>query len=455
MRYYKSFSRMGHRFNRIASSVGVAVAICATCIGISSHAQTPQKLSVEERALARTMLSDVAESTRKHYYDATLRGLDWPALVKATRAQIDDAPDLATANAEIEALLEKLHDSHTFFVPPRNFESIDYGWSFQVIGNHCYVTQVKAGSNAARQGMKPGDEVLTINGFTVERASGTRLRYALYTIIPRPVLHLYTRDLAGKIHKLDVASTVKPFTHTPYAPDIERWRQRLSYEEFTDQMAPETKDLGPQLLVIKLSSFALLGSDDVDSLIKKARRHDALIIDLRGNMGGREDSVMRCLDDVLPSETKVADVVSREKPHALTAKPNTRDGYRGKLIVLVDSQSASAAEIFARTVQLQGRARILGDVSSGNTMEAQHDVFFDHGPLGAVYFVSITIGDLIMPDGHSLEGVGVTPDEILLPTAADLANGRDPVMAQAAALAGVTLTPEMAGKLFPENAALQ
>jgi carboxyl-terminal processing protease len=453
LRHHKSVSRIAHRCNRIASFVGLAVAICATCVGISSHAQKPQELSAQDRALARTMLFDVAESARKHYYDATLRGLDWPALVNQTKAQINDAPDLATANAEIEALLEKLHDSHTFFVPPRSVASVDYGWNFQVIGNRCYVTRVKAGSDAARQGMKPGDEVLTINGFTAERASGIRLQYALYTIIPRPVLHLYTRDLAGKVHRLDVASIVKPFTHTPYAPEIERWRERLSYEESMDQLGPEIKDLGPQLLVIKLPAFAQLGGD-VDSLIKKARGHDALIVDLRGNEGGREDSVMRYLHDVLPSEAKVADVISREKPRSLTVKPNIRDGYTGKLIVLVDSRSASAAEIFARTVQLQGRAKILGDVSSGNTMAAQHDVFFDQGPLRAVYFVSVTVGDLIMPDGHRLEGVGVTPDEILLPTAADLANGRDPVMARAAALAGVTLTPEMAGKLFPENAEL-
>ena len=39
-------------------------------------------------------------------------------------------------------------------------------------------------------------------------------------------------------------------------------------------------------------------------------------------------------------------------------------------------------------------------------MEAQHDAFYDQGPLRAVYSVSVTIGDLIMPDGHSLEGIG-------------------------------------------------
>ena len=65
------------------------------------------------------------------------------------------------------------------------------------------------------------------------------------------------------------------------------------------------------------------------------------------------------------------------------------------------------------------------------------------------YGASITVSDLIMSDGQSLEHRGVTPDEIRLPTAEDLAAGRDTVLSYAASLVGVKLDPVEAGKLFP------
>lgn len=66
----------------------------------------------------------------------------------------------------------------------------------------------------------------------------------------------------------------------------------------------------------------------------------------------------------------------------------------------------------------------------------------------AFFGTSITVADLQMSDGGRLENVGVTPDETVLPTGADLAAGRDPVLARAITLFGGTMTAEEAGRFY-------
>jgi C-terminal processing protease CtpA/Prc len=97
-------------------------------------------------------------------------------------------------------------------------------------------------------------------------------------------------------------------------------------------------------------------------------------------------------------------------------------------------------------MQLEKRATVIGDRSSGLVMEASNFDFFSSG---VDYGAEITIANLIMSDGKSLEHRGVNPDETLFPDPSDLAAGRDPVLAHAAQELGVGLTPELAGKLFP------
>jgi len=70
------------------------------------------------------------------------------------------------------------------------------------------------------------------------------------------------------------------------------------------------------------------------------------------------------------------------------------------------------------------------------------------GDVPVLYGLMITDADIIMTDGKSLEWVGVAPDKLLLPTADDIRNRRDPVLAYAASIAGIQLDPERAGALF-------
>src|SRR4030095_9509895 len=109
----------------------------------------------------------------------------------------------------------------------------------------------------------------------------------------------------------------------------------------------------------------------------------------------------------------------------------------------------SAAELFARVIQLEHRGLVIGDRSAGAVMEA-HPYFFGLGTDNRLqYAIAVTDANIIMRDGMSLERLGVMPDELLQPSAQDLATGRDPVLARAAQLAGLTLDPAPAGELLP------
>jgi len=65
-----------------------------------------------------------------------------------------------------------------------------------------------------------------------------------------------------------------------------------------------------------------------------------------------------------------------------------------------------------------------------------------------LYGTSVTIADTVMRDGKSIEHIGVSPDQIFLPSPADLVAHRDHVLSFAASLLGVQLTPDQAAKVF-------
>jgi carboxyl-terminal processing protease len=183
----------------------------------------------------------------------------------------------------------------------------------------------------------------------------------------------------------------------------------------------------------------------------KAKDKEALVIDLRNNGGGRVDTLKRLTGWFLEQDVKIGDEKTRKETKEMIAKSKGKDYYKGKLVVLVDSESGSAAEIFAKVIQLQNRGKVLGDVSAGAVMESR---YFPH-QLGLdvviFYGASVTIADLIMTDGKSLEKIGVVPDEKLLPTAQDIAEKRDPVLSRAVKSLGFEMSSEQAGALFAKQ----
>jgi carboxyl-terminal processing protease len=430
---------------RLTKVIGVVLLLSM----LGSPQQPP--MTKFERDRSQEVLQLVASDVQKHYYDPKFHGLDWNATIAEAKKRIDSETSTNMALSHIAAALDKLDDSHTFFIPPRHANRFDYGWEYQMVGDHCFVTRVRPGSDAETKGVKPGDEILGLNGFAPNRDILWKMQYVFNVLRPQPALRLELQDPAGQQRKVDVAAKVREgkrvtdLTGGSSGNDI--WDLIREEETQGHLMRARSAEFGDQLLVLKVPEFAFSPSE-VEGMIGKARKHQALILDLRGNPGGYVDTLKDMLSGMFENEVKIADRVGRKEHKPEVAKPS-HNPFTGKLVVLVDSKSASAAEMFARVVQLEKRGVVMGDRSSGSVMEARH--YEEKIGLDTVIFfgVSVTESDLIMTDGQSLEHKGVTPNEIVLPTAKDLAADHDPVMAHAAELLGVKLSPEDAGKLFP------
>jgi carboxyl-terminal processing protease len=202
------------------------------------------------------------------------------------------------------------------------------------------------------------------------------------------------------------------------------------------------------LFIWKMPQFDM-PKEKVDDFVDKFRKRKGVLIDLRGNGGGYEEALLRLLGNFFDHDLKIGDLKRRKEDKPLTAKTRGKDIFTGQLVVLIDSESGSAAELFARVVQLEKRGTVIGDRSAGAVMRAKQSSLKLGADVIVPYGVSITDADIIMSDGKSLEHIGVTPDETRVPTAADLAAKRDPVLSYGLSLLGAKVTPEVAGGFFP------
>jgi C-terminal processing protease CtpA/Prc len=436
---------MSHSFLK-AAALSLAITFCQVSI-FANDKPSIQPMSDQQRNLARVMLKNTIDKVKKHYYDTAYHGLDLDLRLKQADEKIRESQTLSDAFGVIAWALDGLNDSHTFFEPPPRPFDVENGWETTFTGDKCFITAVKPGSNADQQGIKPGDQVVAMEGFALTRDNLWKMQYAFNSLAPRSAFHLVLATPDGQTRNLLVKASVHQQPKVlEFTRDI--WDLVRQQESYDREMRWRGIELPGDVLVWKLPAFLGEGSD-IDGLIARARKHKALVMDLRGNFGGSEDLLTHLLSGLFENGFTLGEHVSRGEHKPIVIKGQGGHAFTGTLVVLIDSASASAAEIFARAIQLQKRGTVIGDRSSGKVMVAQ--IFpMDQGlDTSLPYGVEVTVADLLLSDGKSLEHQGVQPDEVLLPSGQDLATGRDPQLARAIALAGGSTTAEQAGTLFP------
>ncbi len=418
------------------------------CVGTFARAGWSQQMSNLDRGRVLNMLDQIDSDIRKNYYDPKLHGVNWDAEVQTARQAIKAETSLNMSFAHIAEALDAFNDSHTFFLPPPRPFKLEYGFQAFMVGNRCLIERVRPGSDAEAKGVKPGDEILDYGGYPATRDTLWKVDYFFHALHPQEDVSLKLRDPGGRVRQVNIQAK---FKQLPMAMNLTSYNDFmllvLEGEKQAHLMRAREQSVGDDVMVLKFPEFNL-GQAKIDDLIGEARKYNGLIVDLRGNGGGAVDSLESLLGAFFKDKIKIFDRVGRKKSEEEFDKPRGQT-FEGKVIVLVDSESASASELFARVMQLEKRGIVMGDRSSGSVMESVHHSY-KVGQDSVIFFgASITDADLIMKDGKSLEHNGVQPDEPVLPTADDLAKGRDPVLARAAAVLGAKLTPEDAGKMFP------
>src|SRR6266404_1457957 len=416
---------------------------------ISIQPAFSQSFSSQDRERGVTMLKAVKEDLRKDYYDPAFHGIDLDSRFKVA----EDKMKLTRSNAEVFGIIAQtlldFHDSHTSFVPPPRSARIDYGWLMKIFGNDCYVTEVKPHSDADAKGLKPGDMVQSVDGIRPTRANIWVFYYLYYQLAPKPSMNLIVQSPGEQPRPMELKARIqtgKVIVDLTETMDLNRlWREEEDDEVLN---AHRYRELNDDLFIWKMPQFNLT-KDGVDEMIDKVKKHKSLILDLRGNGGGAEETLLRLIGNLCDHDVTVGEIKRRKETRPLVAKTRGDGSFKGQIIVLIDSDSASASEVLARVMQLEKRGTVLGDSSSGKVMRSRVHLHQMGVDTVLMYAASITDADIIMLDGKSLERVGVVPDEILLPTAKDLREHEDPVLSRAALMLGTKLDPVMAGRFFP------
>lgn len=415
---------------RPAYRFGLAlVMITVLTISQPSSGQSVQRGEWED------VLKQVSADVQKNFYDPGMKGLDWSALTDETRQRIRASSNVGQMILAISSLLDRLHDSHTYFIPPLLTAYSDFGFKAKAYGNDVRVYRLEKKGPADKAGLQVGDAILSINGVTVDRSNAHEILRVVTTLAPATAVNLVF--VAPGTQPRTVHIPAHLITTPPHQYIASVWRVADLQRARDARLTFSHKEYENGISYVAVPSFRT--SPEVTySEIAKAKRARVLVLDLRGNGGGFVETVVGFLGFFTDHPTVLAKKVSRSQTEDLMVTPRN-SGFSGSTIVLVDADTASGADLVARYLQLSGKALVVGDLTSGMVNEGHLIV----GKIGAGFVMPfatvVTSANLVMSNGEELEKHGVIPDEKCVPTAQDVIKGADPCLEKALAIAKKSL----------------
>lgn len=329
--------------------------------------------------------------------DWEARHLDWNTFRTHFVTLAMRRPERADAlsRVAIRAMMDELDDPYTSYVPrdeyrilqARETGQVFAGLGVEVAPCHSGLRIVASleGSPARTRGLRPGDEILAVDGHNLlgmgfDHAADLLLGQAGTTV------RLLVRGTDGRARPIDVRRA--QVTMPPVRTQVLSTRPLVAY--------------------IRLSVFGPSSSHQTRAALERFTHEGmaGLILDLRDNPGGRMASALGIGALLAPGRVLVK-VQRRGMPEEVQIAPGMPRATHPAMVVLVNRGTASSAELVAGALQDAGLATVMGNRTFGKGHIQTVIPLSDGGAL------RITSARYTTPSGRDVNGRGITPDVIV------------------------------------------
>ena len=338
--------------------IAAALALCA---GLTSSQKTDADYFEISKNLK--LMSSIYEKINTHYVDEVLPG--------------------RVMKKGIDAMLKSL-DPYTVYISEEQIEDFRFattgeyggiGATIKKRNNKTIVSELYENSPASKNGLIPGDEIVSIDDILVEEKSleevGNLLKGPAASVLQIKIIR-------------DKTESIK---------EVTREKIQIPAVNFSKKINESTG-------LIKLTSFTSTAASEFKTALTELQKNKikSLIIDLRSNGGGLLNEAVKIVNFFIPKDKVVVSTKSRLKEmnrsYTTKAQPIAEDL---QLVVLIDEYSASASEIVAGSLQDLDKAVIIGQTSFGKGLVQQTK------PVSFGGQIKLTVAKYYTPSGRCIQ----------------------------------------------------
>jgi carboxyl-terminal processing protease len=417
----------------ISSSVGLLQP--PVCI-----AMTPDQLLVD----------DVWREVSRQFVDPTFNGQGeegWKRQrMKAIEKVSEFGPDETNLVYDaIRNMLNTLNDPYTRFLTPEQFETLTKAYAnpstissgsttsgvgMQLVDDNkanknnyidnragkVVVVNIFAKSPAEKAGILPGDAIISIDGVDMIGATAELVaaicRVETGTTVEIEIEHPIVEGSSSTSNKRQtVIVTRSPLTSTPV---VEASTMVLSASSSSNKN--ENNNSPRKVGILKISSFTKetekLVRDELKKIIAEDQQQQeqavlsAIVIDLRGNLGGYMPAGVDVAKLFLSPRSRIISEIDKTGRATIYINDGVGSDTETQLYVVVDRRSASASEILTAALQDNKRAIVV----SGESRTFGKGRIQNVSPLSSGSGIAITKAKYMTPNGRDIQSIGIVPD---------------------------------------------